>query len=489
MNWQGVETRGRALVTSMQARLSRRAVTRAVLITFALAFAAITGEALFRAHLSAPSARRPATLYSRPIAWRDGSDRSAPVPIGTVDGSPMDERVPVALGQLPDPLVQAVLAVEDQRFFEHHGLDPRRIAGALVADIRAGGIAQGGSTITQQLAKNLFLNARRTPLRKLREAAMALVLELRYDKRRILEAYLNEIYLGQDGSRPIHGVGAAARYYFGKDVRKVTLAEAAQLAGMISAPNRAVASRHPDVAGQRRDLVLDLMQQQQRITSASARRAMRTRLTIGAHSSMALDSRYFRDFVVPTLGRGAGARGTAIYTTLDAALQRTAERAVARGLAASALRGAEAALVAIDPRTGDVLAMVGGRDYGSSQFNRAANALRQPGSAFKPIVALTALQRRDNRPPTFTLASVVEDEPLSVKTRAGPWQPANYDQEFRGPVTVREALEQSLNVPFARIGLAVGPDRIAANARGARHHQPVACGAESGAGEFGGHAA
>lgn len=464
MDWQAIGTRARATLSTIRSRLTRRTVLRAVLVTFAISFIAIGLEALIRARLSAPGARLPATLYTRPVAWRDGGDRGTPLAIGTFDGSPMDERVPVPLAQLPDRLVQAVLAVEDQRFFEHHGLDPRRIAGALVANIHAGSITQGGSTITQQLAKNLYLNANRTPLRKIREAGMALVLELRYDKRQILEAYLNEIYLGQDGSRAIHGVGAAARYYYGKDVRKVTLAEAAQLAAMISAPNRTIASRHPEAAQQRRDMVLDLMQQQQRISNAGAERATNAPLTIGEHPTPMLDSRYFRDFVVTTLG-GSASRGTAIYTTLDASLQRAAERAVRRGMERSSLQGAEAALVAIDPRNGDVLAMVGGRSYAASQFNRAANARRQPGSAFKPIVALTALQRRDSKPPVFTLASVVEDEPLSVKTRAGLWQPANYDREFRGPVTVREALEQSLNVPFARIGLAVGSDRIVANAK------------------------
>ena len=465
MSWQAIATWGRACLTTIRARLSRRPVLRAILVTFAFGFVTIGVEALVRARLSNPKARLPATLYSRPVAWRGGSDPGTPMAIGTVDGSPMDERIPVTLVRLPDRLVQAVLAVEDQRFFEHHGIDLHRIAGALVANLRALGIAQGGSTITQQLTKNLYLTARRTPLRKLREAAMALVLELRYDKRQILEAYLNEIYLGQDGSRAIHGVGAAARYYYGKDVRNVTLAEAAQLAAMISAPNRTVASRHPETAQQRRDMVLELMRQQERITSASAERATRAPLTIGEHPSPMLESRYFRDFVVANLGGGSASRGTAIYTTLDAALQRAAERAVRRGMDRSSLRGAEVSLVAIDPRNGDVLAMVGGRDYAASQFNRAANARRQPGSAFKPIVALTALQRRDNTPPAFTLASVVEDEPFSLETRSGTWEPVNYDQDFRGPVTVRTALEQSLNVPFARIGLAVGPEQIVANAR------------------------
>jgi penicillin-binding protein 1B len=465
MGWQGIAGRSLEALGRLRTRLPGRMVWRAALVSVALGFIAIATEAVVRGRLDTPSGRVPTTLYTRAIPWHGDGERHAVIPIGTLDGSATDERDPVELARVPDQVIQAVLAVEDQRFFQHHGLDLRRIAGALVANVRAGGITQGGSTLTQQLAKNLFLSSSRTPLRKLREAAIALVLEMRYDKRHVLEAYLNEIYLGQDGLRAIHGVGAATRYYFGKDVRKVTLAEAAQLAAMISAPNRTTATRHPDVARDRRDMVLQLMLQQQRITQASADRATGAELTVGEHSSPALDSRYFRDFAVTSVGGHVPARGMTIYTTLDAGLQRAADRAVQRGLDRSSMRGAEAALVAIDPRNGDVLAMVGGRDYAASQFNRAANARRQPGSAFKPIVALTALERRDGTPPAFTLASVVEDVPLQVGTGNATWEPANYDQRFRGPVTVREALEQSLNVPFARVGLAVGADRIVANAR------------------------
>jgi penicillin-binding protein 1B len=465
MSWQATVATIRAAFSKLRMRVSRRIVWRAALLAVAVGFLAIAAEAVIRARLDVAGGRTRTALYTRPLAWRGDGDRPAAIPIGNVDGTAMDERIPIALTQVPDQIVQAMLAVEDQRFFQHHGLDIRRILGALVANVRAGGIAQGGSTLTQQLAKNLFLSAGRTPLRKLREAAIALMLEVRYDKRRILEAYLNEIYLGQDGPRPIHGVGAASRYYFGKDVRKVTLAEAAQLAAMISAPNRTVAARHPDAALQRRDMVLQLMLQQQRITATSAERATRAQVAVGEHSLPALDSRYFRDFAIASMPGHVPARGMTIYTTLDAALQRAAERAIDKGVDRLAMPGMEAALVAIDPRNGDVLAMVGGRDYATSQFNRAATAHRQPGSAFKPIVALTALEPRDGKSPAFTLASVVEDEPLAVTTRAGNWEPTNYDQRFRGPVTVREALEQSLNVPFARIGIAVGVDRIVANAR------------------------
>ncbi len=401
-----------------------------------------------------------------------------PEPIGTALDGDAEDRVPVRLADVPDRLVQAVLAVEDQRFFAHGGIDFRRVAGAALANVRARRVAEGGSTITQQLARNLYLSARRSPLRKLREAASALALEARYSKTQILEAYLNEIYLGQDGALAIKGVGRAAQFYFGKNVGDLSVAEAALLAGMIRGPNLYSPVRNPDTARERRDLVLRLMAEQGRIDRRAAENAARSPLRAAPHPRPAPTGRYFQDYALERMreeGLWATAdRGFAVFTTLDADLQRAAERAVRDGLS-SVERGIrrrgrtaalQAALVALDPRSGEILAMVGGREYGASQFNRATQARRQPGSAFKPIVALTALARSTTPDgPAFTLASVVEDEPLAVETPAGVWEPDNYDNGFRGQVTVREALEQSLNVPFARIGLAVGPERIVATAK------------------------
>lgn len=423
------------------------------------------GEAVLRARLGAPAARLQTAIYARPVAWADPERRSDPLPIGTLDGRPVEARIPLALDQFPDHLVQAVLAIEDQRFYRHHGLDLWRIGGAAVANVRSGRIAQGGSTITQQLAKNLFLNARRTPLRKLREAAMAVVLELRTSKEEILEAYLDEVYLGQDDTHPIYGIGAAARYYFGVDAEELTLAQSALLAGMIQAPNRYNPIRNPKTARDRRNVVLRAMADQGRLRAEDADRAARSRLGARAHPSLTLDGRYFVDAARAALPRSATARGTAIYTTLDPDLQRAAERAIREGLTRGLGRDAQAALVAIDPHTGEVLALVGGRDYGVSQFNRATEARRQPGSAFKPIVALAALGRDRGGAPRFTLASRLDDLPLTVWSGGTEWQPANYDGTFRGSVTLREALEASLNVPMARVGLDVGPERIAETAR------------------------
>jgi len=465
MTWQALSDRIRSGASTLRTRVNFKLISRLAVGTTALGLLAVAAEAAFRAKLSSPIARMPTAIYTRPVPWGSDGEREAPVAIGAIGESVAELRIPITRREVPDRLVQAILSVEDQRFYRHHGLDFRRIVGALIANIKAREISQGGSTITQQLAKNLFLSAERTPLRKLREAAIATVLEARYDKATILEAYLNEIYLGQDGGRAIHGVGAAARYYFGKDVGKLNLSESALLAGMIQAPNRYNPIVHDRLARRRRNLVLALMVEQDRVSQGTADKAERTRIATRSFPTTTLDARYFRDYVVAALPKGLPERGAAVYTTLDVTLQRSAENAVRDGLARMGTRDAQAALVALDPRNGDVLAMVGGRDYGASQFNRATGAQRQPGSAFKPVVALAALHREGDRAPAFTLASRVEDEPLRVKTPAGVWEPSNYDRSYRGLVTVREAIEQSLNVPFARIGMEIGPERIVATAR------------------------
>jgi penicillin-binding protein 1B len=448
----------------VRTRVTRRRITRTLWLTCAVGFVGITTEALIRGRLTSPAARAPSALYTRQVAWGNDEGRGA-VAIAALNPKLNEQREPVRIGDLPDHLVNAVLAVEDKRFYEHFGLDPRRIAGAFVANVRAGGIAEGGSTITQQLAKNLFLTASRSPIRKLREAALAMTLEFRHTKREILEAYLNEIYLGRDGSAAIHGVGAGARYYFGKPAARLTLSESALLAGMIRSPNRLAPTRHPRAARERRNLVIGLMAAQKMVTDNAAERSKNARVPARTWPTRTFDGRYFRDFVAASLNERMPKRGGAAYTTLDATLQRSAERAVARGLNRIGRVGAQAALVAIDPRTGDVLAMVGGRDYGASQFNRATDARRQPGSVFKPFVALAALETgADGQPPAFTLASQLQDEPLRISTPQGDWIPANYDGGFRGDVTLRTALEQSLNIPMVRVGMEIGPQRIAATA-------------------------
>jgi penicillin-binding protein 1B len=421
--------------------------------------------------------------------------------LGTLPGSDGVDRTPVPLPDLPAHLIEAVLAVEDRRFYEHGGLDLRRIVAAAWANLRAGGVVQGGSTLTQQLVKNLWLTPDRSPWRKLREVAMTLVLERRHTKDEILAAYLNEIYLGQDGGHAIHGVGSAARFYFGKDVTRLDPAESALLAAMIRGPSLYSPLRNPEAARARRDLVLQMMTERGSLSTVELRAARASPLHVQPPEPASTGVRWFLDFVGDRLGGeleegAADGGGLALFTTLDPDLQRVAEAAVRTGL--DALESGtpylrrpdsplQAALVALDPRTGALLAMVGGRDYGASQFNRAVAARRQPGSAFKPVVALAALAGGDpdtdriERPAEgdggsrghpdpgpdapYTLATVLSDEPLSVATPVGDWEPSNYDGRFRGPVTLRDALERSLNVPFARLGLAVGANRIAETGR------------------------
>src|SRR5690606_4035279 len=462
MNWLAVGAHvGPRLAAGrdwFRARLRPGPVALFALLATVLFASAVSTEALIRARLGPPHERVPTAIYTRPVGW-DGRS-GEPVAIGNLRGNAREWRVPGSLDDIPPHLVDAVLSVEGQRFFDHEGIDFRRIAGAFCANVKAGGVAQGGSTITQQLVKNLYLSANRTPLRKLREAAIATVLEQRYDKRQILEAYLNEIYLGHDRGVAIHGVGAASRFYFGKDVERIVLSEAATLAAMIKAPNRLAPHRHPVDLKARRDLVLNLMVDQGRIPPGSRDQSSAVAVPTRVHPLRDIDARWFGDYVREGAPSNLPPRGSAIYTTLDARLQQAAERAV-RGYDGKA----QVALVAIDPRSGDILAMVGGRDYGKSQFNRAVDARRQPGSAFKPIVALAALGPDRDAEPEYTLASVIADAPLSVSTPQGVWQPANYDGSYRGDVTLRYALEQSLNTPFARLGVDLGPERIVSTAR------------------------
>jgi len=407
---------------------------------------------------------------ARPAEAAFGAER-----VAEIQGAYRVERRLLVLDEVPEELVRAVLEMEDRNFYQHQGLDLWRIGGATLANLRAGRIVQGGSTITQQLVKNLFLTPERTLWRKLREAAMALIIEVHREKREILEAYLNEIYLGQRGSVAIHGVAAGARHYFGKSVAELSLAESALLAGMIAAPGRFSPFSNLEAATSRRNLVLGVLHARDEISDGQYQLALTEPIYVVHGRDDPTPAPYFVDWVARQLPEGLDAErlereGLAVHSTLDADLQRAANDAVQTGLArleadfpplAREEAPLQAALIALDPRDGSVLALVGGREWGASQFNRATQAHRQPGSVFKPVVALAALSSRDGEAPRFTLASQLLDEPLSVETIEGPWEPSNFDGEFRGRVSVRETLERSLNVPTARLGLAIGPERVA----------------------------
>lgn len=403
-----------------------------------------------------------------------------PEQVGAFYGSSREQRDLVRLEDVPPYLTGAILAVEDRRFESHVGIDPVRIAGAMVANFRARGITQGGSTLTQQLVKNFFLTPERTLRRKLTEAVMALLVEVRYDKPAILQAYLNEIYLGQRGSTSVHGVGEASRFLFGKRAADLTVAESALIAAIIQSPNRLSPHRNPTVAIERRNLVLQLMWKQERIDSETLARAEAEPLGVADIAVDPGDARYFLDLLRRQLpevydSQVLEAEGLRIYSTLDLRLQRAAARALEKGLAelerdfpgvrsedpADRLQGC---VLALRPQTGEILALVGGRDYGLSQFDRCAQARRQTGSVFKPIVYAAALDASAGRP-HITLASFIEDEPLEVQTPAGAWRPENFDKQFHGQVPVRAALERSMNVAAARLGQEVGIDQVVAMAR------------------------
>jgi penicillin-binding protein 1B len=427
-------------------------------------------------------------------------DRGAPIgvvalepePISSFYGSDREQRDLVEIENVPEHLISAVYAVEDRRFEEHHGIDPRRIVGAMLANLRAGGIREGGSTLTQQLVKNFFLTPERTLRRKLTEAVMALMVEARYTKPQILEAYLNEIYMGRRGSTAIHGVGEASRFFFGKRVADLAVDESALLVAVIQSPNALSPHRHPERAKSRRDLVLELMASQGRVPAEEAKRASERKLSLAAIALESGQDRYFLDELARQLPEVydealLSVEGLRIYSTLDPMVQRAAVRALRDGLdALEAQVGTpkpepvsdaetetggpaekpgplQGCLLAMRPQTGEILAMVGGREYATSQWNRCTLARRQVGSVFKPIVYAAALSPQSG--PVITLASSVPDEPLQVETLEGFWEPVNYDKKFRGPVLVREALERSLNVPAARIGQAVGIDKVVEMAR------------------------
>lgn len=399
--------------------------------------------------------------------------------VGSYHGDRREQRELVRLGEVPDHLVDAVLAVEDQRFASHPGIDFRRVLGAFWANLRAGEIRQGGSTLTQQLVKNFFLTPERSFSRKSQEAVMALLVEARYDKGAILEAYLNEIYLGQRGSTQVHGVGEASRLYFGKEVSRLSLAESALLAAIIQSPNALSPHREPEAARERRDLVLHLMHEQGRIGEPALEVATREPLRVADVMPEPREARFFLDALRRQLPEYYDAEtltseGLRVYSTLDRRLQRAAAKSLREGLARlqehhPRLREAEGArlegcLVALRPQTGEVLALVGGREYGESQFNRCTQARRPAGSVFKPFVYAAALEGSGDEP-AATLATRIEDGPLRVGTPTGAWRPANYDHEFHGEVSVREAMERSLNVASARLGQRVGLKRVIDMAR------------------------
>ncbi len=354
----------------------------------------------------------------------------------------------VPISEMPDYLPKAFIAIEDRRFYDHHGIDPMGLVRAMLANMLHRNISQGGSTITQQLAKNLFLSRNRNMMRKLQEIMLSLWLEHKFTKAEILELYLNRVYFGAGA----YGVEAAAQRYFGKSARQVSLSEAALLAGLVKSPSRLAPTRNYDGAERRGQLVLTAMSEAGLLKTDTAQAAMALGPTI-VRASGGGSSNYVADWVMDVLNDLVGlvAEDIVVDTTVDAAFQAAAEKAMLDQLAQKGPRlGVEqGALVAMTP-DGAVRALVGGRNYVENQFNRAVAAKRQPGSTFKPFVYLTALERG------LTPETVRDDRPVELKG----WRPDNFNREYFGPVTLTQALANSLNSVSVRLTLELGPATV-----------------------------
>lgn len=355
-----------------------------------------------------------------------------------------ENRVVVTINNMSPYVQQAIIANEDTRFYSHFGLDPIGIIRAMAVNIRRGSLVEGGSTITQQLAKNMFLSQERTLVRKIKEALLALIIDYKFSKQEILQAYLNQVYFGEGA----YGVEAAAQMYFGKHAKELSLAESAMLAGLPRGPN--IYSPYIDMkaAIDRRAMVLDGMVKENYITQQEAARAKSEPISLAGKKKRVVQASYFLDYIAKELVDRYGANrvykgGLKVYTTLDIAQQQAAEAVLGK------LQGA---VLALDPKTGYVKAMVGGRNYEESQINRVFAEVRQPGSAFKPFLYATALNQG------LTANAVIVDEPINING----YSPVNYDKKHRGPITMKKALRWSVNVAAVKLGQQVGIDQVLA---------------------------
>lgn len=367
-------------------------------------------------------------------------------------------RIWVDFAKFPKTLRDAVVAIEDARFYQHNGIDLRGMARAFYHNLVPGGAMEGGSTITQQLAKISLLNSERTLVRKVQDITLAMQIEQTYTKDEILTMYLNSVYLAHGNV----GMEAASRYYFGKAASQLRLEEAALLAGLIRSPERYSPVKHPEIAKKRRNLVLKKMLEQQYITRAQYNAAVGSDIRLAKSNDLAAVGGYFLDYVRETLLKEGFDEtdlrfgGYKIYTSLDLKHQKAAERTMLQlPKVAGAKTQPEGALVSLDPKTGEIIAMVGGRSYASSQYNRSTNSYRQPGSAIKPFVYATALEKG------FTAASVFEDKPLTIQLDNGKtWSPENNDRIYRGRITLREALRNSVNTVAVQVLQQIGVDAV-----------------------------
>ncbi len=399
--------------------------------------------------------------------------RLEPELVTSIFDNEMEDRLPVSIKTVPQHVADAIIATEDKNFYHHEGISIRGTLGALLTDLRSKQWTHGGSTLTQQLVKNFYLTPERTWRRKGVEALMAVLLEARYNKEEILESYLNEIYLGQNGAVQIIGVEQASQLYFGKHVTYVTLPEAATLAGMIRSPNVLSPLKYPERAKPRRDTVLKLMLDQKKISEAEYETAVASPLSVTRFPRTSRSAPFFVDLVMRQLRETypetqLKTEGLRIFTTLDTIMQRSAEQALDSGVANLAKQykyirtsptPLEGVILTIQPGTGYVKALVGGRNYSKTQFNRAIQAKRQPGSLFKPFVYVTAMDPALGQD-AYTPATVLEDSPIAVQAGKAVWRPQNYDLRFHGNVSVREALAHSYNIPAVRAAIKAGVPNV-----------------------------
>lgn len=442
---------------------------------------------IFLHDLKIPGLERPG--FPVRISFRDGTIQDIIAVVGNKNlpmielepeevmlfyGDEHERRRLITLDQAPRNLINAILAAEDRHFYTHYGLDPLGMLRALFVNLLHGGIRQGGSTITQQLAKNYFLTSQRTLTRKFNEVLIALIIDAKYEKKQILEMYLNEIYLGQKGSASINGFGEAVFFYFGKQVTDLSLSECAVMAGLIKSPGQYSPFADKIACTERRDMVLKAMRDNDMITEKDLQAALAAVVRTATYSPTNKKAPYFMDYLAQQLRdmyppEVLNSLGLSIYTTIDMQLQSAAEQALSRGLerlekAQPALRREEpskqlqGAVVVIDPKNGAIKALVGGRDYAVSQFNRITQARRQPGSAFKPFVYLSALD-------ICTPATILSNEPRTMTVAGKQWEPKNYEEIPETRLTMRESLARSVNLTTIDLAMRIGLGRIITTTR------------------------
>ncbi|MBY7975160.1 penicillin-binding protein 1B [Vibrio fluvialis] len=391
--------------------------------------------------------------------------RIEPKMLGMLEKDTQEQRLFLRREQFPEVMIDALLTTEDRSFYQHDGVSLMAIARAMVANLKAGRTVQGGSTLTQQLAKNIFLSSDRTLWRKLREAYMALIIDYRYSKDRILEAYLNEVYLGQNGKEAVHGFGLASRLYFGQPLQELRIDQLALLVGMVKGPSYYNPMRYPERAKERRDLVLKLMMDQDILTAKQYEQAVTRPLDVQKQARIASrQPAYFQQLSIELKQKLGDAfksdTGLRVFTSLDPVSQAKLEEAVENQvpiLARTAGKDLEAAAIAVDRHSGEIRAMVGGKRTGYDGFNRALNASRPIGSLVKPAVYLTALAQ----PEKYNLATTLMDKPITLQGSEGNvWTPRNFDRQFRGEVPLYLALAKSLNVPTVQLGMQLGIENV-----------------------------